>query len=349
MSNTINVDFRSDTVTRPTTEMRKAMAEAVVGDDYYRDDPTVHALEHHTAQLFDKEAALFTPSGTQSNLIAAMSHCTQGDAYIVGDQSHSYLRELGGVAVVASVQPQVVQNQPDGSLDIDSIQAALYPSSILFAPVRMISLENTFNGKVLPLTYLSDVASLARQKGLAMHLDGARVFNAACTQEIKVKQIATYFDTVSFCLSKGLGAPVGSLLVGSKEIIEKARRHRQMLGGGLRQAGLLAAAGLHALQHHVNRLIEDHNHAGTLAEALGQIPGVTPEQPETNMVFCNVSPTIQECFANFLHEHGIAVSGTPNRQRWVTHLDIDRNSIQRTLNILAEFENQPSGIPQRCN
>ncbi len=272
-------DFRSDTVTRPTRAMRDAMANAEVGDDYYRDDPTVKALEDHTAQLFGKESALFTPSGTQSNLIAVMSHCAQGEAYIVGDQSHSYLRELGGAAVVASVQPQVVRNQQDGTLAIDDIDAALYPASILFSPVRMIALENTFNGQVLSIDYLQQVATLAGERNLRMHLDGARVFNAACALGVGVSEIAQHFDTVSFCLSKGLGAPVGSLLVGSRETIEKARRHRQMLGGGLRQAGVLAAAGLHSLQNHVERLAEDHEKAKRLANALALIPGITPETP----------------------------------------------------------------------
>ncbi len=336
----IKVDFRSDTVTRPTVEMREAMARADVGDDYYRDDPTVRDLEDYTAQLFGKESALFTPSGTQSNLIAVMSQCVQGDAYVVGDQSHSYLRELAGAAVVASVQPQVVRNQPDGTLAVGDIEAVLFPPSILFAPVRMIALENTFNGKVLPLDYLGDIAALSRRHGLTMHLDGARVFNAACALDVEVAQIAQHFDTVSFCLSKGLGAPVGSLLVGPAETIEKGRRHRQLLGGGLRQAGVLAAAGLHALHHHVARLAEDHQRAKRLADAMAKIPGLRPEVPETNMVFCEIDPDLQSAFAVFLRDRRIAVSGTPVRQRWVTHLDIDETAFQQTLEQLAEFAKQ---------
>lgn len=336
----IKVDFRSDTVTRPTAEMRAAMAAADVGDDYYRDDPTVHALEETTAKLFAKDAALFTPSGTQSNLIAVMCHCGQGDAYLVGDQSHSFLRELGGAAVVASVQPQVVRNQPDGTLAVDDIKRALYPASILFAPVRMIALENTFNGQVLSLDCLAEVSALARERELTMHLDGARVFNAACALGVEVSEIAQHFDTVSFCLSKGLGAPVGSLLVGPSELIERGRRHRQLLGGGMRQAGVLAAAGLHALHHHVVRLSADHERAKRLAMALAAIPGLRPETPQTNMVFCEVERDIQDAFAGFLHERGIGVSGSPARQRWVTHLDIDETAFQNALGHLADFKQQ---------
>lgn len=339
-NNNIEYDFRSDTVTRPTDEMRQAMANAEVGDDYYRDDPTVHALEDYTAQLFGKESALFTPSGTQSNLIAVMSHCTHGEAYIVGDQSHSYLRELGGVAVVASVQPQVVPNRADGTLAIADIEAALYPASILFSPVRLIALENTFNGQVLPVDYLQEVATLARQRDIRMHLDGARVFNAARALDVSVSEIAQHFDTISVCLSKGLGAPVGSLLVGTKDTIDKGRRHRQMLGGGLRQAGVLAAAGLHALHNHVERLAEDHERAKRLAYALACIPGLTPESPQTNMVFCAVDPAVREPFTAFLSRHRIAVSGSSFRQRWITHLDISEASFERTIDHLAEFAKQ---------
>lgn len=343
LTDTLRLDFRSDTVTRPTVMMREAMAQAQVGDDYYRDDPTVHELETCAAEMFGKEGALFTPSGTQSNLIAVMTHCIRGDAYIVGHRSHSYLHELGGAAMVASVQPQVVLNQADGRLRLEDIEAAIFPPSLLFAPVRMIALENTINGKVLPLNYLTKVAALARQHGLQTHLDGARVFNAACALNVQVCEIAQYFDTISFCLSKGLGAPVGSLLVGSQEVIEKARRHRQMLGGGMRQAGVLAAAGLHALQNHITRLCDDHLRAKKLAKALSEIPGLKSEQPQTNMVFCNVEPFIRESFANFLEESGICVSGTPAQLRWVTHIDIDDIALTATLDLLANYREHLNG------
>jgi len=334
---TQKLDFRSDTVTQPTPMMREVMAKALVGDDYYRDDPTVNELEAYTAELFGKEAALLTPSGTQSNLIAVMAHCTRGDAYIVGHQSHSYLNELGGSAMVAGVQPQVVLNQADGRLKIEDIEAAIFPPSILFAPARMIALENTIGGKILPLDYLAKVANLAHQHGLQNHLDGARVFNAACALNVPVSEISQHFSTISFCLSKGLGAPVGSLLVGAQDVIEKARRHRQMLGGGMRQAGILAAAGLHALQNHTLRLADDHLRAHKLAEALSEIPGIKPELPQTNMVFCNVEPRVRESFTNFLKKSGIRVTGTSSRLRWVTHIDIDDAALTKTLDLLENY------------
>ena len=331
-------DFRSDTVTRPSEQMRRAMSIARVGDDYYREDPTVRELEIYAAELLGKEAALFTTSGTQSNLIAIMAQCDRGEAYVVGHRSHSHLRELGGVAVVASVHAQVIQNLDDGTISLDDIEAALWPSSILFAPVRLIALENTIDGTVLPLDYLSDLADLARRNRLRTHLDGARVFNAATALDIPVSEIAQYFDTVGFCLSKGLGAPVGSVLVGEAEVIKKARRHRQILGGGLRQAGVLAAAGLFALKNNVRRLVDDHRHAKELAKALSRLPGITPQIPKTNMVFCDVSRSIQKEFAGFLADNGIRVSGTHFHQRWVTHLDIDDDALHRTIRSLSDFE-----------
>jgi len=337
-TSTLKLDFRSDTVTQPTPMMREAMAKAQVGDDYYRDDPTVNELEAYTAELFGKEAALFTPSGTQSNLIAVMAHCTRGDAYIVGHQSHSYLNELGGSAMVAGVQPQVVLNQADGRLRIEDIEAAISPASILFAPTRMIALENTIGGKVLPLDYLAKVADLAQQHGLQTHLDGARVFNAACNLNVLVSEIAQHFNTISFCLSKGLGAPVGSLLIGTQDVIENARRHRQMLGGGMRQTGILAAAGLHALQNHTLRLADDHLRANKLAEVLSKISGIKPELPQTNMVFCDVEPHIQDSFTNFIKKSGIRVSGTSSRLRWVTHIDIDDAALTKTFELLENYQ-----------
>jgi len=331
------LDFRSDTVTQPTPMMREVMTKAQVGDDYYRDDPTVNELETYTSELFGKEAALFTPSGTQSNLIAVMAHCARGDAYIVGNQSHSYMNELGGSAMVAGVQPQVILNQADGRLRLEDIEDVIFPPSILFAPARMIALENTIGGKILPLDYLAKVADLAKQHGLQTHLDGARVFNAACALNVLVSEIAQHFNTISFCLSKGLGAPVGSLLVGTQDVIEKARRHRQMLGGGMRQAGVLAAAGLYALENHTVRLPDDHLRAKKLAKALSNIPGLKPELPQTNMVFCDVEPHVRDSFTNFLKKYGIQVSGTSARLRWVTHIDIDDAAMTKTLDLLENY------------
>lgn len=337
MTHRQDLDFRSDTVTKPCPLMREAIAKAEVGDDYYRDDISVRELEQFAAELFGKEAALLTPSGTQSNLIAIMSHCQRGDAYIVGDRSHSYLRELGGAAMVAGVQPQVVQTQPDGTLSLKDIEASLFPASILFAPVRLIALENTIEGKVLPLDYLRDVAALANQRGLPVHLDGARIFNAASALGCPVSDIAHHSDTISFCLSKGLGAPVGSVLVGSAQMIETARRHRQMLGGGMRQAGILAAAGLFALKNNMGRLTDDHMRANKLAATLSDIPGLSVQSPQTNMVFCDIDRSIQDRFSDYLNKNGICVSGTPARQRWVTHLGIDDTALSTTLDLLARF------------
>ncbi len=338
MEQKLELDFRSDTVTKPCLRMRDAMAKAEVGDDYYRDDPTVQELERFSADLFAKEAALLTPSGTQSNLIAVMSHCQRGEAYIVGHRSHSYLCELGGVALVAGVQPQVVQNQIDGTLSLEDVEASLFPPSILFAPARLIAVENTIEGKVLPLDYLRSVLALATEHDLKVHMDGARIFNAAAALGCRVSQIASYCDTLSFCLSKGLGAPFGSVLVGSAEVIENARRHRQMLGGGMRQAGILAAAGLYAMQNNVSRLGSDHARATELAAALSRVPGLTVEAPQTNMVFCTVDASVQSRFSGFLKETGIRVSGTPARQRWVTHLGIDDMALATTVNRLAQVQ-----------
>jgi len=338
MKQQTELDFRSDTVTKPCLRMRDAMAKAEVGDDYYRDDPTVHKLERFAADLFGKEAALLTPSGTQSNLIAVMSHCQRGEAYIVGHRSHSYLRELGGAAMVAGVQPQVVQNQDDGALSLEDIKASLFPASILFAPVRLIALENTIEGKVLSFDYLTSVSELAAEHSLKIHMDGARIFNAAVALDCPVSEIASHCDTLSFCLSKGLGAPVGSVLVGSEELIETARRHRQMLGGGLRQAGIVAAAGLYAMQNNVSRLKVDHARAIELAAALSCVPGITVETPQTNMVFCDVDAPIQDKVSKYLKEAGIRISGSLERQRWVTHLGIDDAALASTVKLLARMQ-----------
>ncbi|HUG25168.1 low-specificity L-threonine aldolase, partial [Piscinibacter sp.] len=255
------VDLRSDTVTRPTPAMRDAMLRADVGDDVFGDDPSVNALQEHVAGLFGKEAALFVPSGTQSNLCAIMSHCQRGDEYIVGQMAHTYRWEGGGAAVLGSVQPQPLDHQPDGTLALADVEAAIKPDDAHFARTRLLALENTWGGKALPMAYIADATALARRRGLATHLDGARLFNAAVKLGVPVREIARHFDTVSVCFSKGLGAPVGSALVGPRDLVLQARRWRKMLGGGMRQAGILAAAGIHALEHHVQRLAEDHGNA----------------------------------------------------------------------------------------
>ncbi len=255
------IDLRSDTVTQPDAAMRSAMTNAEVGDDVYGDDPTVNALEAQAAKLSGKEAALFLPTGTQANLVALLTHCQRGEEYIVGQKAHNYLYEAGGAAVLGSIQPQPIDANDDGTLPLDKVLAAIKPDDIHFAQTRLLSLENTHSGKVLPLSYLQQAWALTREQKLALHIDGARVFNAAVALNVPLSEITQYCDTLTICLSKGLGAPVGSLLCGSAEYIKRARRWRKMTGGGMRQAGILAAAGLYALEHNVARLKDDHDNA----------------------------------------------------------------------------------------
>ena len=283
------IDLRSDTVTRPTPAMREAIARAEVGDDVFGDDPTVNALQQRIAQMLGKAAALFVPSGTQGNLCALMSHCQRGDEYLVGQMAHTYRWEAGGGAVLGSIQPQPIAHQADGTLALADIEASIKPDDPHFARTRLLCLENTLGGKLMPMAYLRDATALARRHGLATHLDGARLFNAAVGMggdaRANARAMAELFDSVSVCFSKGLGAPVGSALVGSTELIAKARRVRKMAGGTMRQAGVLAAAALHALDHHVDRLADDHARARRLAEGLQGLPGVVVQTPQTNMVF----------------------------------------------------------------
>ncbi len=326
-------DFRSDTVTRPSPAMRAAMAAADVGDDVLGDDPTVKALEERMAALLGKDAALFVPSGTQSNLIALMAHCARGDEYIVGQNAHCYRWEAGGAAVLGSIQPQPLPNQPDGTLALSDIEEAIKPDDPHFARTRLLALENTIGGKVLPPAYVDQATALARRHGLACHLDGARLFNAATALGREPRTLAQPFDSVSVCLSKGLGAPVGSLLCASAPLIAQARRLRKILGGGLRQSGILAAAGLHALDHNVARLIDDHANARALADGLAALPGLTVTPPDTNIVFVNVAAEHAEAFAAHLAAHGIGITSAygATRQRWVTHLDVDAAAVDAAL------------------
>src|SRR5688500_14523624 len=262
------VDLRSDTVTRPSLGMRKAMMEAELGDDVFGDDPTVNRLQERAAEILGFEAALLFPSGTQSNLAALMSHCQRGEEAILGQEAHSYRYEAGGLAVLGSIQPQAVANRPDGTLDLAEVEAAIKPDDPHFARTRLLALENTIGGRVLSREYLGRAVALSREKGLSIHLDGARIFNAAAHLETKVKALCAGFDSVSACLSKGLGAPAGTVLLGGKEFIARAKRARKILGGAMRQAGILAAAGLYALENNVERLAEDHRNAQRLAAGL---------------------------------------------------------------------------------
>ena len=331
------MDFRSDTVTKPSQAMREAMANAAVGDDVYGDDPTVNELEQWAANETGFEAAMFTSSGTQANLLGLMAHCERGDEYLCGQQAHNYKYEAGGAAVLGSIQPQPIENNPDGTLDFKKLAAAIKPDDSHFARTKLLSLENTINGKVLPMSYLAEARDFVNQHGLQMHLDGARVYNAAVALDIHIKEIAQYFDSMTICLSKSLGAPIGSLLLGSKEYIAKARRLRKMVGGGMRQAGILAAAGKMALTENVAQLKTDHENAKNLAIGLSKLEGfsVNPDFVQTNIVFAKLDESVDiNCIAGELSEQGITM--TPgNPVRFVTHRDISAEDISR---FLAELE-----------
>ena len=331
------IDLRSDTVTRPTPAMRAAMSAAEVGDDVFGDDPTVNSLQEHIADMLGKEAALFLPTGTQSNLCALMSHCQRGDEYLVGQMAHTYRWEGGGAAVLGSIQPQPILQQADGSIALADIEAQIKPDDAHFARTRLLTLENTWGGKVLPMDYLQAASSLARGKGLATHLDGARLFNAAVAlpgdPRRNARAIADHFDTVSVCFSKGLGAPVGSALVGPRDFIARAHRVRKMVGGGMRQVGVLAAAARHALDHQVDRLAEDHGHARRLAEGLEGLPGVRVEPPQTNILFVDLAPERAHGVVERLRKAGLLCTGL-YRLRLVTHLDVSSAQIDEAVRIL---------------
>ncbi len=318
--------------------MRKAMAEAEVGDDVYRDDPTVNKLEERAAELMGKEAALFAPSGTQTNLLAILTHCGRGDEYIVGQDGHSYKYEGGGAAIFGSIVPQPIEFEPDGTLDLAKVKAKIKPHDIHFARTKLLCLENTNWGRVLPLKYLAEASEFAKIYHLSTHLDGARIFNAAVKLKIPALQIAQYFDTVSFCLSKGLGAPVGSLLCGKREFIEEARRWRKVLGGGMRQVGILAAAGLYALDHNIERLEEDHANAALLTEKLKHMPemDVLPYSGITNMVFSYLRKGTPEGLSTFLKDRGILIT-VRNPLRLVTHLDVDRKAVLALVDGIKDY------------
>jgi len=329
------IDLRSDTVTRPTPAMRRAMAAAEVGDDVYGDDPTVNRLQAHVAERFGFERGLFFPTGTQSNLAALMSHCERGDEYLVGQEAHTYKYEQGGAAVLGSIQPQPLENEPDGSIAVARIAAAIKPDDIHFARSRLLALENTIGGRVLSRPYLDEATAYAHSRGLATHLDGARLFNAIAKLKIDERAAVAGFDSVSLCLSKGLGAPAGTLLLGSAPIIDKARRWRKALGGGMRQAGVLAAAGMYALENHVARLHEDHANAERLAAGLRAI-GVAAPPPQTNMVFIEIPAVHAAELKAHLAAAGILVS-IGERARLVTHLDVSRDDIEATLRAFGDY------------
>ena len=369
-NDSLAVDLRSDTVTQPTAAMRVAMAAAPLGDDVFGTDPSINALQEKIATMLGFEAALFLPTGTQSNLCAILSHCGRGDEYIVGQQAHCYRWEGGGAAVFGSVQPQPLDHAPDGSLPLAQIEAAIKPDDAHFARTKMLALENTLGGKLLPFAYVQAATELARARGLQRHLDGARLFNAAMAQATpartggavassgsdnsssngnaapsasevvaEARRIAQCFDSVSVCFSKGLGAPIGSALCGSREFIARAHRIRKMAGGGMRQAGLLAAAASHALDHHVARLADDHALARRLASGLAGIDGLQVEAPQTNIVFVDLTGAAQAASADLLAHlsaQGILATGL-YRLRFVTHLDVDAAGVDRAVAAIRSF------------
>ncbi|HJV68944.1 low-specificity L-threonine aldolase [Ideonella sp.] len=330
------VDLRSDTVTQPTAAMREAMMAAPLGDDVFGDDPTVNALQERIAALLGFEAALFMPSGTQSNLCGLLAHCGRGDEYIVGQMAHTYRYEAGGGAVFGSIQPQPIPNQPDGTLALADIEAAIKPDDPHFARSRLLCLENTWNGNVLPLGYIEQATALAKARGLATHLDGARLFNAAVASGVPAREITRHFDSVSVCFSKGLGAPIGSALCGSRELIARAHRVRKMAGGGMRQVGLLAAAADHALSHHIDRLANDHALARRLAEGMAGIPGLSVTAPQTNIVFAQVDGGRGAALLAHLKSRGVLATGLIGL-RFVTHLDVDAAGIDTAIAAVREF------------
>jgi threonine aldolase len=337
------IDLRSDTVTQPTPAMRTAMMAAPLGDDVFGDDPTVNALQERIAALTGKAAALFMPSGTQSNLCGILAHCGRGDEYIVGQLAHTYRYEGGGAAVLGSVQPQPLAQDAQGRMALADIAAAIKPDDPHFARTRLLCLENTWNGHVMPDDYLRGATALAREHGLATHLDGARVFNAAVASAApgqsafeRLREIADPFDSLSVCFSKGLGAPVGSALCGSRELIDHARRIRKMAGGGLRQAGLLAACALHALAQHVDRLTEDHANARRLAEGLQGLDGLTVKSAQTNIVFVDVADGRGPALLDFLKAHGVLATGLIGL-RFVTHLDVDAAGVDHAVATVRRF------------
>ena len=329
------IDLRSDTVTKPVAEMKQVMFAAQLGDDVYGEDPSVNMLEKKAALLLGKEDAIFCSSGTQSNLIALMAHCDRGDEYIVGQDAHTYKYEAGGAAVLGSIQPQPISFDVDGTLNLDTVKRVIKPDDNHFAKTKLLCLENTIGGKVLPLNYLNQAKDLVDEYHLSFHLDGARLFNAVISQGVDVKQITTAFDSISICLSKGLGAPIGSVLVASAEIIAKARRIRKMLGGGMRQAGMLAAAGIYALDNHLHRLDDDHDNAQLLAQGLSAIEGITLHGcAQTNMLF--LSAQKQPQLIDFLAAKNIIISNG-KVIRLVTHLDINSEDIVKVVTAVEEF------------
>lgn len=333
------IDLRSDTVTKPSAAMLKAMIDAKTGDDVFGEDPTVNELEETIAGLSKMEAAIFAPTGTQSNLLGLLAHCNRGDEYIVGQTAHTYMWEGGGAAVLGSIQPQPLDFETDGTLDLHKVYMAIKPDDTHHARTRLLCLENTTGGKVLPLEYLQLIPEFCKKHKLSSHLDGARVFNAAVKSNVSLDTITKNFDSVSICLSKGLGTPLGSVLCGSKPFIKEARKWRKMLGGGMRQAGIVASAGLYALKNNVERLAEDHANAELLARQLEQISQIEIIAVNTNIIFIKINERYAELRETLLQQ-GITLPKTPNKAgllRLATHLDINSQDIQTVIHNIKSF------------
>jgi threonine aldolase len=339
-----HIDLRSDTVTKPTPEMREAMVEAEVGDDVYGDDPTVNALQEKAAEMLGKESALFVPSGTMGNLLALLVHCSRGEEVICGDKSHIYVNEAGGMAALGGIYPHPIQNQKDGTLRLDDILASIQPDDQHRTITRLICLENTQNicgGVPLTVEYTNEVGKLAKKHGLKLHIDGARLFNAAAALGVDAKELVASADSVMFCLSKGLVAPIGSMLVGTKEFIAKAFRLRKMLGGGMRQVGVVAAAGLISLEKMTGRLGQDHARAKSLFEGLKQVSGLRlAAEPSSNMVYFDLEDSVALTESQIIEEmkqRGVLVDYSAPRQfRLVTHYWVDDAGVARTVQALQD-------------
>lgn len=331
------IDLRSDTVTRPTNAMRQSMANAEVGDDVLGDDPTVRRLEEMAAEMLGKEDALFAPSSTQSNLIALLIHCGRGDEAIVGQEAHNYLFEGGGSAVLGGIQPQPICQEADGTLNLETVRSHIKPDDFHFARTRLLCLENTTWGKILPEGYSAKARNLADENGLSMHLDGARIFNAAIASGTSATDLAADFDSISVCLSKGLGAPVGSVLVGSHDFVKEGKRWRKMLGGGMRQSGILAAGCIYVLENNITRLAEDHDNAKRLEAGLSEIDGAEVDPVQTNMVLVKFSREKPGLF-EFLKSKNILVGGYGGEKlRLVLHLDISSSDVEQVIKAIRGF------------
>lgn len=330
------IDLRSDTVTRPTPAMREAMARAEVGDDVFGDDPTVNQLQEVVAEKLGFESGCFFPSGTQCNLAALLTHCGRGDEYLVGQNAHTYVHEGGGAAVFGGIQPQPLEHEADGTISLSRIEAAVKPMDDHYARTRLLALENTFGGRVMPQPWVEEACALAKKHGLARHLDGARLFNAAVKQKVEARELVKNFESVSVCLSKGLGAPAGSVLVGEARFIREARRWRKVLGGTMRQVGVLAAAGRYAFEHHVERLADDHANATRLAEGLRGVEGLTVHAPDTNIVWVDVAELLSGRLVAALAERQVLATGG-KRVRFVTHLDVSSAQVDRAVKIVREI------------